>query len=87
MKFFRSLLVKYMLIILLAIFIVQISYLAIALFVFGFGQTGISNEVLIESEMEQKWHTEAKSIKNFTDEGITQHFKDWQKRYPKSSMF
>ncbi|MFC9540347.1 histidine kinase dimerization/phospho-acceptor domain-containing protein [Lysinibacillus sp. NPDC056959] len=87
MKFFRSLLVKYMLIILFAIFIVQISYLAIALFVFGLGQTGISNEVLVESEMEQKWHTEAKSIKNFTDEVITQHFKDWQKQYPKSSMF
>ncbi|MCY9549272.1 HAMP domain-containing sensor histidine kinase [Lysinibacillus xylanilyticus] len=87
MKFFRSLLVKYMLIILLAIFIVQISYLAIALCVFGFGQTGISSKVLIESEMEQKWHTEAKSIKNFTDEVITQHFDDWQKQYPKSSMF
>ncbi|MEQ6354779.1 HAMP domain-containing sensor histidine kinase [Lysinibacillus sp. M3] len=87
MKFFRSLLVKYMLIILLAIFIVQISYFAIALFVFGFGQTGISNEVLVESEMEQKWHTEAKSIKSFSEEVITQHFKDWQKQYPKSSMF
>ncbi|MFJ7889833.1 histidine kinase dimerization/phospho-acceptor domain-containing protein [Lysinibacillus xylanilyticus] len=87
MKFFRSLLVKYMLIILLAIFIVQISYLAIALCVFGFGQTGISSKVLIGSEMEQQWHTEAKSIKNFTDEVITQHFDDWQKQYPKSSMF
>ncbi|MGY3185801.1 HAMP domain-containing sensor histidine kinase [Lysinibacillus sp. TE18511] len=87
MKFFRSLLAKYMLIILLAISIVQLSYLAIALFVFGFGQTNISNEVLSESAIEEKWHAEAKSIKNFTEETITQRFKVWERQYPKASMF
>lgn len=87
MKFFRSLLAKYMLIIFLAISIVQLSYFAIAAFVFGIGKTDFSSEVLRESEIEEKWHAEAKSIKNITEETITQRFEDWQKQYPKSSMF
>lgn len=87
MKFFRSLLAKYMLIIFLAISIVQLSYFAIAAFMFGIGKTDISSEVLRESEVEEKWHAEAKSIKNITEETITQHFEDWQKQYPKASMF
>ncbi|MFJ8514089.1 HAMP domain-containing sensor histidine kinase [Lysinibacillus xylanilyticus] len=87
MKFFRSLLAKYMLIIFLAISIVQLSYFAIAAFVFGIGKTDFSSEVLVESEVEEKWLEEAKSIKNFTEETIDQHFKDWKDQYPKSSMF
>ncbi|MGE7942124.1 HAMP domain-containing sensor histidine kinase [Lysinibacillus xylanilyticus] len=87
MKFFRSLLAKYMLIIFLAISIVQLSYFAIAAFVFGIGKTDFSSEVLRESEIEEKWHAEAKSIKNITEETITQRFEDWQKQYPKASMF
>ncbi|MGE7911342.1 HAMP domain-containing sensor histidine kinase [Lysinibacillus xylanilyticus] len=87
MKFFRSLLAKYMLIIFLAISIVQLSYFAIAAFMFGIGKTDFSSEVLVESEVEEKWLEEAKSIKNFTEETIAQHFKDWQGQYPKSSMF
>jgi len=87
MKFFRSLLAKYMLIIFLAISIVQLSYFAIAAFMFGIGKTDFSSEVLRESEVEEKWHTEAKSIKSFTDVAVSQHFEDWQKKYPKSSMF
>jgi len=87
MKFFRSLLAKYMLIIFLAISIVQLSYFAIAAFMFGIGKTDFSSEVLMESEVEEKWLEEAKSIKNFTEETIAQHFKDWQGQYPKSSMF
>ncbi|MGE7952945.1 histidine kinase dimerization/phospho-acceptor domain-containing protein [Lysinibacillus xylanilyticus] len=87
MKFFRSLLAKYMLIIFLAISIVQLSYFAIAAFVFGIGKTDFSSEILRESEVEEKWHAEAKSVKNITEETITQHFEDWQKQYPKASMF
>ncbi|MGE7997780.1 HAMP domain-containing sensor histidine kinase [Lysinibacillus sp. NPDC093190] len=87
MKFFRSLLAKYMLIIFLAISIVQLSYFAIALFMFGIGKTDFSSGVLRESEVEEKWLAEAKSIKNFTEETIAQHFEDWKDQYPKSSMF
>ncbi|MFJ8518542.1 HAMP domain-containing sensor histidine kinase [Lysinibacillus xylanilyticus] len=87
MKFFRSLLAKYMLIIFLAISIVQLSYFAIAAFMFGIGKTNFSSEVLMESEVEEKWLEEAKSIKNVTEETIAQHFKEWKDQYPKSSMF
>lgn len=87
MKFFRSLLAKYMLIIFLAISIVQLSYFAIAAFMFGIGKTDFSSEVLRESEVEEKWLVEAKNIKNVTKETIAQHFKNWEDQYPKSSMF
>ncbi|MBG9455576.1 histidine kinase [Lysinibacillus sphaericus] len=87
MKFFRSLLVKYMLIIFLAISIVQLAYFASALFIFGIGKTDFSGKVLMASEVEEKWLTEAKSIKKFTEETMVQHFKDWKDQYPKSSMF
>ncbi|MFJ7915168.1 MULTISPECIES: histidine kinase dimerization/phospho-acceptor domain-containing protein [unclassified Lysinibacillus] len=87
MKFFRSLLAKYMLIIFLAISIVQLSYFAIAAFMFGIGKTDFSSEVLRESEVEEKWLVEAKNIKNVTEETIAQHFKNWEDQYPKSSMF
>lgn len=87
MKFFRSLLAKYMLIIFLAISIVQLSYFAIAAFMFGIGKTDFSSVVLRESEVEEKWLVEAKNIKNVTEETIAQHFKNWKDQYPKSSMF
>ncbi len=90
MKLFRSLLAKYMLIILLAISIVQIAYLVIPLFVLGIAQNGqedLSNGAEIESKVEEKWHAEAKGIKNITEEEIGEHFKSWKKQYPKSSMF
>ncbi|UPW83072.1 HAMP domain-containing sensor histidine kinase [Lysinibacillus sp. Ag94] len=87
MKFFRSLLAKYMLIIFLAISIVQLSYFAIAAFMFGIGKTDFSSVVLRESEVEEKWLVEAKNIKNVTEETIAQHFKNWEDQYPKSSMF
>ncbi|MEY9976858.1 histidine kinase dimerization/phospho-acceptor domain-containing protein [Lysinibacillus sp. RC79] len=90
MKFFRSLLAKYMFIILLAISIVQIAYLVIPLFVLGIAQNGqddLSNRAEIESKVEGKWHAEAKGIKNVTEEEIVQHFENWKKQYPKASMF
>lgn len=87
MKFFRSLLAKYMLIIFLAISIVQLSYFAIAAFMFGIGKTDFSSEVPRESEVEEKWLVDAKNIKNVTEETIAQHFKNWEEQYPKSSMF
>ncbi|MGE7690922.1 sensor histidine kinase [Lysinibacillus sp. NPDC097214] len=90
MKFFRSLLAKYMFIILFAISIVQIAYLVIPLFVLGIAQNGeddLSKGAEIESKVEEKWHAEAKSLKNMTKEAIVQHFESWKKQYPKASMF
>lgn len=79
MKFFRSLLAKYMLIILLAISIVQISYLGVAIFVLGITKTAsgeFSSDVLLESEIEEQWHTEANSIKQASDHTVAEFFKN-----------
>ncbi|WDV06657.1 sensor histidine kinase [Lysinibacillus irui] len=90
MKFFRSLLAKYMLIIVLAISIVQISYLGVATFMLGISKTGsgdFSSEALLESDIEEQWHTQAKSIKNASEATIEQLFQKWQTQYPTASMF
>jgi len=89
-KFLRSLLAKYMLIIFLAISIVQIAYFTLAVFVLEIAKKehgDIVTKAEITSEVEEKWHAEAKSIKNFTDEVVSHHFEKWQERYPKASMF
>ncbi|MED3796262.1 HAMP domain-containing sensor histidine kinase [Lysinibacillus capsici] len=90
MKFFRSLLAKYMLIIILAISIVQISYLGVAIFVLGITKTGtgdFSSGVLVESDIEEQWHAQAKNMTNATDDAITQLFQKWQEQFPTASMF
>ncbi len=90
MKFFRSLLAKYMLIIVLAISIVQISYLGVATFMLGISKTGsgdFSSEALLESDIEEQWHTQAKSINNASEDTIEQLFQKWQGQYPTASMF
>ncbi|WP_107924034.1 HAMP domain-containing sensor histidine kinase [Lysinibacillus parviboronicapiens] len=88
--FLRSLLAKYMLIILIAMSITQVAYFVIALFALEITKTGQDeslNEVNQESNVEERWHDEAKHIQNFTDETITQHFESWKQRYPKAAMF
>ncbi|MFJ7951106.1 histidine kinase dimerization/phospho-acceptor domain-containing protein [Lysinibacillus sp. NPDC096418] len=93
MKFFRSLLAKYMLIILLAMFIVQIAYLVLALFVMGIAKTeeGINNtrygEDSNKNVIEEKWHAEANKIKAIELEVIEQLFENWRGKYPEASMF
>ncbi len=79
-----------MLIILIAMSITQIAYFVIAFFAFEITKTGQDeslNEVNQESNVEERWHDEAKRIQNFTDETITQHFESWKQRYPKAAMF
>lgn len=90
MKFFRSLLAKYMLIIILAISIVQISYLGVAIFVLGITKTGtgeFSSGVLVESDIEEQWHAQAKNMTNATDDAVTQLFQKWQEQFATASMF
>lgn len=79
-----------MLIIILAISIVQISYLGVAIFVLGITKTGtgeFSSGVLVESDIEEQWHAQAKNITNATDDTITQLFQKWQEQFPTASMF
>lgn len=90
-RFFQSLLAKYMFLILLALFIVQISYLIIALFVFGISKNGEDpiqmQDMLVESEIEGKWHQEANALQNVTSDSIQKHFDNWKQQHPKASMF
>lgn len=87
-KFFRSLQAKYMLIILMAISLVQISFLGIAAFV-----TGIAENVETASEdtdpnaIEEKWHEEANHLQNTSEAQIKQHFAKWKQQFPEASMF
>ncbi|MEK4244499.1 HAMP domain-containing sensor histidine kinase [Psychrobacillus sp. FSL K6-2684] len=90
-SFFRSLLAKYMFLILLAMSIIQVSYLIIALFVFGVssntqGDT-LNNHTIEEGDVEGKWHQEANGMQIVTSETIEEHFNKWKQQYPKASMF
>lgn len=92
MKFFRSLLAKYMLIIVLAMSIVQLAYLIIGFFVLGIANkedlnVRVGEEVIYENEIEEKWHAEVNKLKSFEPEAISQHFERWEKQYPEASMF
>lgn len=85
-KFFQSLLARYMLIILLAIFLLQISFILIGLFVMNLvDQNG--DEVKDYDVIEDKWHEEAEELQNPTQKKIDRHFKKWKQQYPKASMF
>lgn len=79
-----------MLIILMALFLVQIAYLIIAIFVSGFAHN-IENRYLSEGistdTIEGNWHEEAKNLQNVSDESIQQHFAKWKEDFPEASMF
>lgn len=90
-KFFQSLLVKYMLIILLAISLIQLTYIGIAIFVAGVAK---NDDVKNQSEgrnsldnIEEKWHADANDIENPTAEIIEQYFTTWNSQYEEASMF
>lgn len=90
MKFFQSLLAKYMLIIFLAMFIFQAAYLSIGIFMLGLAKNEQNvrlGDVIYESDVEERWHAEANSIKNFELSTVTQHFESWFQEFPEASMF
>ena len=89
-RLFQSLLAKYMLLILLAMFIVQAAYLIIALFVFGISTNSGETQnkgALEESAVESKWHQDANAMQNATSESVQQVFDRWKEEYPRASMF
>ncbi|MGE7021314.1 histidine kinase dimerization/phospho-acceptor domain-containing protein [Solibacillus cecembensis] len=90
MKFFRSLLAKYMFIIVLAMSIFQLAYFIIGFFVMGIAKNedkaGLG-EVILESDIEERWHAEANEIINYELEVISRHFESWEQQYPEASMF
>ena len=91
MKFFQSLLAKYMLIIFLALSLIQIAYLLVAIFVSGLAQNIDEPNMPTGSEgfnqIEENWHKEASNIQDFSVETISKHFAKWKRKYPSASMF
>jgi signal transduction histidine kinase len=88
MKIFRSLLAKYMIIIFTAIFLIQITYIVSAVFMFNadqniFHQDKKPNPV----EIEEKWHNEANAMHQVNTDTVVKHFDKWHKAYPNASMF
>lgn len=83
-KFFRSLLAKYMLIILTAIFLVQmVTFIMLSFFLIA--QERMGEGVPKESEVEQQWHEEAANLED--ESQIFPLFNKWKKLYPEAGMF
>ncbi|UOQ49682.1 HAMP domain-containing histidine kinase [Gracilibacillus caseinilyticus] len=88
--FFRSLLAKYMMIIILAISLVQIGYLFIALFITGVSNTMDSPYTEEETDLEkleEAWHQEASHLNDISSNNIAAHFAKWKDQYPDAAMF
>lgn len=89
-KFFRSLLAKYMFLILIAISLVQIAPLIIALFVHGYAKN-IENryikEGINEETIEENWHEEASQLEQVTEKRMEEHFAKWKEDFPEATMF
>lgn len=90
-KFFQSLLAKYMFIILMAISLIQLTYIGIAIFVAGVAknedfrnQSEGRNNL---DEIEEQWHAGANTMGNPTVEMIQQYFAAWKSQYEEASMF
>lgn len=90
-KFFKSLLAKYMLIILIAVFLVQILYIFIAIFSMGIAEKidkqNFDEDKINPDVIEEKWHEEASSLETITAQQIHQQFEKWKQTYPEASMF
>nr|WP_089739578.1 HAMP domain-containing sensor histidine kinase [Gracilibacillus ureilyticus] len=90
MRLFRSLLAKYMMIIILAIFLMQLVYLILAVFVFslskGIDETYSSDEADYEA-IEKQWHEEGKQLQGATVQEVQQLFEEWKDKYADASMF
>ncbi|NCU17605.1 sensor histidine kinase [Pallidibacillus pasinlerensis] len=87
MKFLRSLLAKYMLIVVTAIFLTQIVFVIYALIMFGADSIISPEDSLNPNVIEEKWNDEASKIQNVSEETIQKHFKKWMQQYPAASMF
>lgn len=86
-RFLKSLLAKYILIILIAIFLIQAAYFIIIFVFFNLIEDSDSPEKgqNTYSEIEEKWHQEARQVVSEGD--AIQLFEEWQEVYPNASMF
>ncbi|MGP4040177.1 sensor histidine kinase [Gracilibacillus sp. D59] len=87
-KFFRSLLAKYMLIIVLALSIVQIAYMFIVILITEVAdniESAYTSDEMDYEQIEENWHKDANMLK--TEGDISEHFAKWKDQYPDASMF
>ncbi|WP_152655691.1 HAMP domain-containing sensor histidine kinase [Oceanobacillus sp. CFH 90083] len=86
-RFLKSLLAKYILIILIAIFLIQAAYFIIIFVFFNLMEDTDSPEDGQNSftEIEAEWHREAHQV--ITKDDIKHLFEEWQEVYPDASMF
>lgn len=87
-KFLKSLLAKYMLIILTALILIQFLYVFIALLLTGIADKIDYDEdkVINPIQIEENWHKDAKALE-INEEEILQLFAKWKETYPEASMF
>ncbi|MBY0098548.1 sensor histidine kinase [Mesobacillus maritimus] len=89
-KFFRSLLAKYMLIILMALVLFQVAYVMIASFALigqNVHEKQYQDDALSPDFIEENWNLEAMKLENPSKEQIAHHFAKWKQVYPEASMF
>ncbi|WP_226619704.1 sensor histidine kinase [Cytobacillus firmus] len=89
-RFFQSLQARYMAIILVALFLFQAAYLLVAMLAMGLQEdiSGEQNQNETDpKQIEEKWHADAKALKNSSRESISSLFAEWKKTYPDASMF
>ncbi|MGX8790761.1 histidine kinase dimerization/phospho-acceptor domain-containing protein [Oceanobacillus sp. M60] len=86
-RFLKSLLAKYILIILIAIFLVQAAYFIIIFVFFNLVDDSDSPEEgeYTFTEIEEKWHQEATAV--VSEDDVNQLFEEWREVYPNASMF
>ncbi|WP_339235873.1 HAMP domain-containing sensor histidine kinase [Oceanobacillus sp. FSL W7-1281] len=83
----KSLLAKYILIILIAIFLIQAAYFIIIFVFFNLVDDSDSPEEggNTFTEIEEKWHQEATAV--VSEDDVNQLFEEWREVYPNASMF
>ena len=90
MKWMKSLQVKYLTIIFIAVLLVPISIPILSALVFlPFGAFEKSNDNTYEgfTQLETMWHKEAKALQNESDTIVNQRLAELHKKYPESQMF
>ncbi|GGK05655.1 hypothetical protein GCM10007063_30100 [Lentibacillus kapialis] len=83
-RFFKSLQAKYMLIILIALFVVQFSLIISSFILFNADVGKLERDY---AGVEDKWHQDAGDIQEISKETVVALFRKWKEAYPEASMF
>jgi hypothetical protein len=89
MKWVKSLQIKYLMIIFIAVLIIPFSVPFVSMLVFVPQIAMDDQKSTFEgfSQLEELWHEEAKQLADQSDTTINQHLQELHKKYPESQMF